>query len=134
MTPRRLRISSGSEFEKNMSYCRAVVDDDWVFHFRYNGFRLCPGTISNDVVEQANQCLLNITWALTEAGADFKDVVRVRYILPRRADFERCWPVLRRYFSDSPPAATMIEAGLSDERMKIEIEVTARRAVPNGSP
>src|SRR3569833_3559064 len=118
MTPRRLRISSGAEFETNMGYCRAVVVEVWSFISGTTGFEYGRGTISDDVVEQANQCLLNITRALTKAGADFKDVVRVRYILPRRADFERCWPVLRRYFSDSPPAASMIEAGLSDERMK----------------
>jgi enamine deaminase RidA (YjgF/YER057c/UK114 family) len=56
----------------------------------------------------------------------------VRYILPRVEDFEPCWPVLRRYFGDVRPAATMIAAGLSDPRMKIEIEVTAR--IGGGSP
>jgi len=55
-------------------------------------------------------------------------VVRVRYILPDAADFEPCWPMLRRHFGEVRPAATMIAAGLSDPRMKIEIEVTARRA------
>jgi enamine deaminase RidA (YjgF/YER057c/UK114 family) len=55
------------------------------------------------------------------------DIVRVRYILPETADFEPCWPVLRRYLGDVRPAATMIRAGLLDSRMKIEIEVTARK-------
>ena len=69
----------------------------------------------------------NIGRALAEAGSSFAEVVRVRYILPNAADFEPCWPVLRRYFGEVRPAATMIAAGLSDLRMKIEIEVTARR-------
>jgi enamine deaminase RidA (YjgF/YER057c/UK114 family) len=51
----------------------------------------------------------------------------VRYILPRVDDFEPCWSVLRKYFGDVRPAATMISAGLADPRMKIEIEVTARK-------
>jgi enamine deaminase RidA (YjgF/YER057c/UK114 family) len=84
-------------------------------------------TISDDVVQQAEQCLLNIERALRDAGSQFSDVVRVRYILPRVEDFESCWPVLRRYFGDVRPAATMISAGLADPRMKIEIEVTARK-------
>ena len=84
-------------------------------------------TISDDVVQQAEQCMLNIEQALAGAGSVIADVVRVRYILPRVEDFEPCWPVLRRYFGDVRPAATMIAAGLSDPRMKIEIEVTARK-------
>jgi enamine deaminase RidA (YjgF/YER057c/UK114 family) len=73
----------------------------------------------------------NVEAALTEAGATMRDIVRVCYILPRREDFEPCWPVLRRYFGDIRPAATMIVAGLADPRMKFEIEVTARRS-PSG--
>ena len=123
---RRL-ISSGSTFERDMGYSRAVVDGDWIFVSGTTGFDYTKMTISENVVEQAEQCFLNIAKALNEAGAGLSDVVRVRYILPRVADFEPCWPVLRKYLGAIRPAATMIEAGLSDPRMKIEIEVTARQ-------
>jgi enamine deaminase RidA (YjgF/YER057c/UK114 family) len=56
------------------------------------------------------------------------DVVRVRYIVPNAADFQVCWPAIRAAFDIARPAATMMAAGLLDPRMKIEIEVTARRA------
>ena len=84
-------------------------------------------TIADDVVAQAEQCLENIGAALAQAGSGFADVVRVHYIFPDAADFQPCWPVLRRYFGAVRPAATMIAAGLADPRMRIEIEVTARR-------
>jgi enamine deaminase RidA (YjgF/YER057c/UK114 family) len=103
------------------------MDAEWVFVSGTTGFNYETMTISDDVVQQAEQCLLNIERALREAGSQFSDVVRVRYILPRVEDFESCWPVLRRYFGDVRPAATMISAGLTDPRMKIEIEVTARK-------
>ena len=90
------------------------------------GFDYESMTISDNVVAQAEQCLLNIEKALSDAGSGIADVVRVRYIVPRVEDFEACWPLLRRYFGEVRPAATMISAGLSDPRMKIEIEVTAR--------
>src|SRR5579862_2646040 len=122
---RRL-ISSGSTFEREIGYSRAVVDGDLVFVSGTTGFDYRTMTISSDVIEQAEQCLRNIGEALAQAGSRFEDVVRVRYILPERKDFEPCWPVLRRYFEEIRPAATMIVAGLSDPRMKIEIEVTAR--------
>jgi enamine deaminase RidA (YjgF/YER057c/UK114 family) len=124
---RRL-ISSGSSFERDIVYSRAVLDGDWVFVSGTTGFDYETMTISGGVVEQAEQCLINIEKALREAGSRLSDVVRVRYILPNADDFEACWPVLRRYFGDVRPAATMISAGLSDPRMKIEIEVTARIA------
>lgn len=106
------------------------MDGEWVFVSGTTGFDYETMTISDDVVEQAEQCLLNIERALGSAGSVMSDIVRVRYILPRVEDFEPCWPVLRRYFGDVRPAATMIAAGLSDPRMKIEIEVTARRQSP----
>ena len=92
------------------------------------GFDYATMTISDDVVVQAEQCLHNIEVALAEADCTFADVVRVRYMLPERADFEPCWPLLRRVLGPVRPAATMIVCGLADPRMKIEIEVDARRA------
>jgi enamine deaminase RidA (YjgF/YER057c/UK114 family) len=122
---RRL-ISTGSPFEAEIGYSRAVVDGEWVFVSGTTGFDYATMTISDDVAQQAEQCLKNIAAALGQAGATLADVVRVTYILPTAADFKPCWPVLRKYFGESRPAATMFAAGLTDPRMKIEIEVTAR--------
>ncbi|MGQ2995917.1 RidA family protein [Variovorax sp.] len=123
----RKLISSGSTFEQQIGYSRAVVAGDWVFVSGTTGFDYTTMTISDDVVEQAEQCLKNIEAALQEAGASLRDVVRVTYVLPDGAEFEACWPVLRKYFGEVRPAAMMISAGLADPRMKIEIEVTALR-------
>ena len=124
--PRQL-ISSGSTFEAQIGYSRAVVDGEWVFVSGTTGFDYSRMTISDDLLEQTEQCLKNIGAALDQAGASFRDIVRVTYVLPRAEEFEHCWPVLRRYFGEVRPAAMMISAGLSDPRMKIEIEVTARK-------
>jgi enamine deaminase RidA (YjgF/YER057c/UK114 family) len=121
---RRL-ISSGSAFEAQIGYSRAVVAGDWVFVSGTTGFDYSTMTIADDVVEQAAQCLRNIEAALRQAGASLADVVRVTYVLPQAGDFESCWPALRAAFGEVRPAAMMIAAGLADPRMKIEIEVTA---------
>lgn len=123
----RKLISSGSVFEQQIGYSRAVVDGDWVFVAGTTGFDYATMAIAPGVAEQAEQCLKNIESALHLAGSSLKDVVRVRYILPNGADFPECWPVLRRYLGEVRPAATMISAGLADPRMRIEIEVTARK-------
>jgi Putative translation initiation inhibitor, yjgF family len=104
-----------------------VVDGDWIFVSGTTGFDYTAMTIADDGVAQTEQCLRNIEAALAQAGATLADVVRVRYIVPRAEDFPACWPTLRAYFGDVRPAATMISAGLADARMRIEIEVTARR-------
>lgn len=123
---RRL-ISSGSSFEEQIGYSRAVVDGEWVFVSGTTGFDYSTMTISSNILEQAEQCLKNIDAALRESGSSMADVVRVTYVVPNRGDFEQCWPVLRQYFGDVRPAATMISANLAEPRMKIEIEVTARK-------
>jgi enamine deaminase RidA (YjgF/YER057c/UK114 family) len=121
----RKLISSGSSFESQIGYSRAVVEGDWIFVSGTTGFDYQTMTIPEDIVLQTEQCLKNIEFALQEAGAEMKDVVRVMYILPDSTVFEKCWPTLRKYFGTIRPSATMISAGLADSRMKIEIQVTA---------
>jgi enamine deaminase RidA (YjgF/YER057c/UK114 family) len=123
---RRL-ISSGSPFEEQIGYSRAVVDGDYVHVSGTTGFDYATMTLADGVVEQCEQAVANIAAALAEAGGSLADVVRVRYLVPDAADFEPCWPVLRRAFGEARPAATMQVCGLIDPRLRIEIEVTARR-------
>ena len=126
MAGRRL-IGSGSRFEADIGYSRAVVDGDWAFVSGTTGFDYAAGTIADGVVDQCERALDTIASALAEAGFSLADAVRVRYILPDPADFEACWPALRARFGTVRPAATMMVAGLLDPRMRIEIELTARR-------
>jgi enamine deaminase RidA (YjgF/YER057c/UK114 family) len=123
----RKLISSGSTFEAQIRYSRAVVDGDWVFVSGTTGFDYSTMTIAEGIVEQTQQCLKNISHALRQADSCLEDIVRVTYVLPVAAEFEQCWPVLREHFGEIRPAAMMISAGLADPRMRIEIEVTAKR-------
>ena len=123
----RKLISSGSTFEAQLGYSRAVVAGDWVFVSGTTGFDYSTMSISDSVAEQTDRCFRNIDAALRQAGSSLKDVVRVNYVLPNGADLEQCSPVFRKYFGEVRPAAMLICAGLPDPRMKIEIEVTARK-------
>jgi len=120
------RISSGSEFESKISYSRAVVEGGWIFVSGTTGYDYGSMTISENVVEQADQCFKNIAQALAEAGSSLDRIVRVRYIFPDRSDFGPCWPVFKKYLGRVLPAATIMIAGLLDDQMKLEIEVTAQ--------
>ncbi len=133
--PQRRLIGSGSRFEAEIGYSRAVVQGDWVFVAGTTGFDYAAMTIADDLPAQTEQCLKNIAAALAMAGSSLRDVVRVRYILPNAADFPQCWPILRKHFGEVRPAATMLAAGLADPRMRIEIEVTAlKQPTPRTRP
>lgn len=121
----RKLISSGSSFEKEMGYSRAVVEGDWVFVSGTTGFNYDTMTIEEDVVAQTEQCFKNIKNILEEANSSLDKIVRITYILPKSSDFESCWPVLKKYLGNIRPAATMFSADLFDKKMKIEIQVTA---------
>lgn len=121
----RIFINSGSSFEREIAYSRAVVEGDFIFISGTTGFNYETMEISDDIVTQTRQCFENIKSALQVAGAELKDIVRIRYIVPDVDEFKATWPVLREYMSEVKAAATMFSAGLFDARMKIEIEVTA---------
>ena len=123
----RRHISSGSRYEDEIGYSRAVVDGPDIFLSGTTGTDYRTMTVPESIEDQLALCLQNIERALAEAGAGLDDVIRVLYILPDRDDFPKCWPALRKAFGVAKPTSTMIVAGLMDPSMKIEIEVTARR-------
>ena len=125
---KRKLISTGSTFEDKIGYSRAVVQGDWVFVSGTTGYNYDNMTISDDIVEQAEQCLINIKNTLEKADASLSDVVRVTYILTNSHEFEKCWPILKKYFGTIKPAATMFSAELAGNKMKIEIQVTALKS------
>ena len=124
----RQRIGSGSSFEAVAGYSRAVVDGDTVFVAGTTGFDYATMRIDEDPLAQCHQCFRNIAAALAEAGCTLDDVVSVRYYLTDVRLFETLAPVFGQYFARARPAATAIVCGLVDPRMKLEIEVTARKS------
>jgi len=124
----RKLISSGSDYEHQIGYSRAVVDGDYVFVSGTTGYDYDAMTISDDVVEQTEQCFKNIQKVLLEAGSDISEIVRATYIFPNRDDFEPCWPVFQKWLGDTRPAAMMFEARLMNDDMKVEIQVTAKKS------
>ncbi len=128
---RRL-IGSGSTFEEQIGYSRAVVAGDWIFVSGTTGFDYGTMSIPDSLLAQTEQCFRNIDSALRQAGSSLEDVVRVTYVLPDASEFEQCWPVLRKHFGTVRPAAMMISAALADPRIRIEIEVTALKHGPTG--
>jgi reactive intermediate/imine deaminase len=120
-------ISSGSAFEAVAGYSRAVVDGDWIHVAGTTGFDYSTMTISDDLEAQTRQVFANIAAALKQADATLDDVVRVTYYLAEREYFEKVAPIFGEYFARARPAATAVVCGLVDARMKIEIEVTARK-------
>ncbi|MGR3515032.1 MAG: RidA family protein [Paracoccaceae bacterium] len=122
----KTRISTGSPFEQQIGYSRAIVTDGWVVVAGTTGYDYATMTMPDDIRDQCRNALATIARALEEACASLDDVVRVRYIVPDPQEWPACWPITSAAFASARPAATMISAGLQTPEMKIEIEVTAR--------
>lgn len=106
-------ISSGSSFEAEIGYSRAVLQGEWIFVSGATGVDDSTMTISDELSEQTEPCLKNIASALAQACPSLADVVRVTYVLPDGSQLKDCWPVLRQFFSALRPAAMMSSAGLA---------------------
>jgi len=119
-------ISTGSPFETQIGYSRAVVADGMVYVAGTTGYDYETMTMPESVVDQCRNTLQTIGKVLEVAGSSLDHVVRVTYIVPNAEDWPACWPVTSQVFAQARPAATMICAGLQNPEMKIEIEVTAR--------
>ncbi len=119
-------ISTGSPFEAQIGYSRAVVSDGWVFVAGTTGYDYANMVMPDSIEDQCRNTLATIDRALQEAGSGLDHVVRVNYIVPNKADWPKCWPITSQAFAKAMPAATMICADLQNPEMKIEIEVTAR--------
>ena len=122
-------ISTGSPFEEQIGYSRAVVADGWVFVSGTTGYDYASMTMPVSIQAQTENALATIAGALEKAGSGLDHVVRVNYIVPDAQEWPDCWSVVSKAFATAKPAATMISAQLQNAEMKIEIEVTARLPV-----
>jgi enamine deaminase RidA (YjgF/YER057c/UK114 family) len=123
----RRRISTGSHFEAEFAYSRAVVAGDWCFVAGTTGYDYATMAMPEAVADQARAAFATIGRTLAEAGFGLGDVVRVRYTLTDPAWRTEVAPVLREALGAVRPAASMVIAGLNEPEMKVEIEVTAFR-------
>ena len=125
MTQSKRQFISLSEGEKTYAMSRAVVQGDWCFVSGTVGYDYSTGDIPEDPAQQAMNTFANIQAALKAAGFELGHTIRVQYTLTDRDHIDAVLPVIRRHFGNILPAATIVIADLVDERMKVEIEVTA---------
>ena len=121
---RRL-ISSGSPFEAEVGYSRAVVQGNWCFMAGVTGFDYTTMTLPDTIAAQARQCFVTIDSVLNDAGFTRADIVRVTHYVTDRALVDELKPVLCEHLDTIRPAATMVIADLMTPEMLYEIEVTA---------
>jgi enamine deaminase RidA (YjgF/YER057c/UK114 family) len=123
----RRRITTGSEFERDFAYSRAVVQGEWCFVSGTTGYDYAAMKMPEGAAAQAEAALATIGRALREAGFSFEDVVRSVIYLVDPADHAAIAPVLRAYLGEIRPANTTVVTALIRPEMRVEIEVTALR-------
>lgn len=119
------QITTGSPFEREMGYSRAIVKGGWCFVSGVTGYDYATMAIPDGVAEQTRNCFSTIATVLTEAGFEMSDIVRVQYTIIDAELVRDVVPELGRAMAAVRPAATMVIAGLIRPEMKIEVEVTA---------
>lgn len=128
MTAKRKLISSGSKFEEQFAYSRAVIQGNWCFVSGTTGYDYELMHMPESVVDQAVNAFETIEKTMAEGGFSLQDTVRVQYTITEAADADKVQPVLQQFLGSIQPAATMIVAGLIKPEMKIEIEITAMKS------
>lgn len=123
----RTLISSGSPFEKQVGYSRALIEGDWAFVAGTTGYDPETRVMPDSAADQARNALALIRVTLEGAGFAIADVVRATYYFTDAAYWDEVGPVLGETFGDIRPAATALIVGLIKPEMKVEIEVTAKR-------
>jgi enamine deaminase RidA (YjgF/YER057c/UK114 family) len=125
-SPRRL-ISTGSLFEREIGYSRAVVQGDWCMVSGVTGYDYATMEIPEAIADQAENCFATLRRVLDEAGFEFGDLIQMRYLISDRALVDQAIPALGRHLGEIRPAATMVICDLMKPEMKIEIEAAAFR-------
>lgn len=127
MSPRRL-ISTGSPMEKKYGYSRAVVDGDFLFVAGTTGYDYATMTMPEDAAAQARNIFKTLEGVLKDAGFAMADIVRAQYFITDRTNAEAVLNVCGEVFSEIRPAASLyVISALLDPKMKVEIEVTAKK-------
>ena len=126
-TDAQRKLITLSEGEKTYAMSRAVVQGDWCFVSGTVGYDYGKGELPESAAQQAQNAFTNIMAAMKEGGFELGHTIRVQYTVSDKKYVEEILPVIRAHFGAILPAATMVVAGMVDEKMKIEIEVTAFR-------
>lgn len=125
MAKAKRKFISLSEGEKTYAMSRAVVQGDWCFVSGTVGYDYSKDELPESAAQQAQNTFTNIMTALKAAEFELGHTIRVQYTVSDRKYVKEVLPIIQKHFGNILPAATMVVAGLIDEKMKIEIEVTA---------
>jgi enamine deaminase RidA (YjgF/YER057c/UK114 family) len=122
----RINISSGTTWEEQVGYSRAVRVGNVV---EVSGTTAVDGrklVAPGDPYEQTRFILQKISGALKEAGSGLKDVVRTRIFVSDISKWEDIGRAHHEFFSEIRPATTMVEVkALIHPDLLVEIEVMA---------
>jgi len=124
MSPNRILVSSGSDFESAVGYSRAVRVGP---HIAVAGTTTAaPAADDRDVGAQTREALRRIEVALNQVGAMLSDVVRTRIYVTDISRWREVAAVHSEVFGEIRPAATMIEvSALIAPELLVEIEADA---------
>jgi enamine deaminase RidA (YjgF/YER057c/UK114 family) len=123
----RLLVSSGSPFEPEIGFSRAVRTGAHIFVAGTAPIAAPGGTAApGDLFGQTRRCLEIIERAIVEAGGALRHVTRTRVMLTDMRQWRDAARAHGEYFGSIRPASTFVQvAGLIDPAWLVEIEADA---------
>jgi len=123
----RQRVSTGTKYEFQFGYSRAVRQGDLIRVSGTAGLGDDGQVVSDDVVEQMRRAFVIVRGALEELGAGLEDVLMVRVYVSDVRSIDSVAVVLGEVFRDIRPAATIVKVEFIDPRILVEVEAEAVR-------
>lgn len=108
-------------------YCHAVQAGDFVFTSGQIGLDPETQNLVEGIEAQTEQVLENLTAVLETVGLTLKDVIKTMVFLNDVNDFVKVNEIYARYFAESKPARSCVEASALPKGALIEIEVIAAK-------
>lgn len=121
----RTRYTSGSEYERQYNYSRAVLVGNHLMISGTTGYDYATSTLADTPEAQTTQLIKNVENVLAQAGGSLADIVRVRMYLAYTEDYDVIMEVYARAFEGICPACTTVEAKLFDADIRIEMDMDA---------
>jgi enamine deaminase RidA (YjgF/YER057c/UK114 family) len=123
--PKRFLYSTGTKFEFQFGYSRAVRHGNVIRVAGTAGLDEDGNPIKGTIVDQTKRALEIVKAAIEDLGGNIGDTIMTRVYVADVAAIESVAVVHGEFFRDIRPATTIVQVNFIDPRIQVEIEAEA---------
>ena len=122
--PRR-SFSTGTKYEFQFGYSRAVRVNDHIRVAGTAGLGENGQVVSDDVIDQMRRALDIVRTAIEDLGGALDDVVMTRVYVSEARNIDSVAVIHGEFFRDVRPASTIVRVEFIDPKILVEVEAEA---------